>query len=292
MRQVFISYRRTDTAGYASWIYDRLATKFGSENVFMDVDSVTLGVDFADELRRVLGRANVAIVLIGPRWLEASDELGNRRIDDPADFVRMEVAAALRSSSSVIPVLVDGAQMPQKDSLPEDLGPLLRRQALVFDRSGGASLARLETTIEQQDDNDKRREPRLHVVMPHGHEFDDVRRTIAKVGERAGIETFRFYEGTDASEVEEVFKNETDIAREFERGVVIADVTGGSAFVTRLAQVAVELDTPLQLIAARAVRALPRDLAGEQIWFYELSAHGLELLEGVLDFEILCLLDL
>src|SRR5436190_11201690 len=104
MPSVFISYRRSDTtSGYASWIYERLATVLGAEQVFMDLDSLPLGVDFVEHLERALSTATVALVLIGPAWLDAADEDGGRRLDDPRDFVRVEVAAALRASVRVIP---------------------------------------------------------------------------------------------------------------------------------------------------------------------------------------------
>jgi len=150
MPNVFISYRRSDTtAGYASWIYERLEAAFGAGHVFMDVDSLPLGIDFVEHLERPLSTTDVALVLIGPGWLEAADETGARRLDDPDDFVRIEVAAALRASLRVIPVLVDGAQMPKSRLLPDDLRALARRQALTFQRHGGAAIRDLEAAIEQ-----------------------------------------------------------------------------------------------------------------------------------------------
>ena len=149
MANVFISYRRSDTtSGYASWIYDRLADAFGADRIFMDVDSLPLGVDFVEHLERALASTDVALVLIGPAWLDALDEAGNRRLNDPDDLVRLEVAAALRSSSRVIPVLVDGAEMPGRAALPQDLWPLARRQALIFQRHGRAAIQEILTVIE------------------------------------------------------------------------------------------------------------------------------------------------
>src|SRR5579862_9032491 len=149
MPQVFISYRRSDTtSGYASWIYERLAARFGGDHVFMDVDSLPLGVDFVEHLNRALANTDVALVLIGPGWLDAADEDGNRRLDDPDDFVRIEVATALRTSGRVIPVLVDGAQMPKAELMPEDLRPLARRQALIAQRQRAAAIQDLTSAIE------------------------------------------------------------------------------------------------------------------------------------------------
>lgn len=150
MPNVFISYRRSDTTpGYASWIYERLADAFGPHSVFMDVDSLRLGVDFVEELERSLHQADVALVLIGPHWLTATDRSGTARLDDPGDFVRLEVSAALRSNARVIPVLIDGARMPSGDELPEELRLLARRQGLVFNRAGGSAIRDLISAIRQ-----------------------------------------------------------------------------------------------------------------------------------------------
>lgn len=134
---VFISYRRTDTSGYASWIHDRLEREFGRGSVFMDVDSLPLGTDFVDQLNQALERTDVALVLIGPSWLDARDETGARRLEHLDDYVRMELTEMLRRGTRVIPVLVDGAVMPQSSLLPEELRWLTRRQALSLARQGG-----------------------------------------------------------------------------------------------------------------------------------------------------------
>jgi TIR domain len=146
---VFISYRRSDTAsGYASWIYDRLTEAFGSSSVFMDMDSLPPGVDFVERIKASLAAADVMLVLIGPGWLQAATGSGERRLDDPTDVVRTEVATALRAGVRVIPLLIDSAQMPDHRDLPDDLQPLTRRQALLFQRQGGAAIRDLISTIE------------------------------------------------------------------------------------------------------------------------------------------------
>jgi TIR domain/Pentapeptide repeats (8 copies) len=126
---VFISYRRSDSPANAGRLYDRLANWLGEENVFMDVDSIGLGVDFADEVDRLLGSCSIMIVIIGRAWLDAHDEDGRKRLDDPDDWVRLEVSHGLANGVRVIPVLVDGATMPSRDQLPEDIKPLARRNA-------------------------------------------------------------------------------------------------------------------------------------------------------------------
>lgn len=130
--RIFISYRREETAYPAGWLYDRLADRYGGGQVFKDVDSIQLGDDFVEAITRAVGSCDVVLVLIGDKWITISDEHGRRRLDDPDDFVRLEVQAALTRNVRVIPILVDGARMPRADELPESLVKLVRRQALEF----------------------------------------------------------------------------------------------------------------------------------------------------------------
>lgn len=130
--RIFISYRREETAYPAGWLYDRLADRYGGGQVFKDVDSIQLGDDFVESITRAVGSCDVVLVLIGDEWLTIADEHGRRRLDDPDDFVRLEVQAALTRNVRVIPILVDTARMPRADELPESLNRLVRRQALEF----------------------------------------------------------------------------------------------------------------------------------------------------------------
>jgi hypothetical protein len=132
--RVFISYRREETAYPAGWLYDRLANRYGGQ-VFKDVDSIQLGDDFVEVITRAVGSCDVLLALIGDQWLTISDTHGNRRIDDPDDFVRLEIDAALCRKVRVIPILVDGATMPSPDELPDSLATLVRRQALELSPS-------------------------------------------------------------------------------------------------------------------------------------------------------------
>jgi hypothetical protein len=133
---VFISYRREDTQGAADRLYDHLTEQLGDERVFMDIDSIPLGVDFEDVLREKLSSCQVVLPLIGQLWADVRDESGKRRIDDEHDYLRMEVESALaRSDVQVIPVLVYGALMPRADQLPPALVPLCKRQALELHRT-------------------------------------------------------------------------------------------------------------------------------------------------------------
>jgi len=131
MTRVFISYRRDDCAGHAGRLYDHLVERFGDDAVFMDIDAIEPGVDFGERIEHAIGSCSVLIALIGDDWLDIKDSAGRRRLDNPADLVRLEIALALRRSDlPVIPVLVEGAAMPQAEQLPEDLQPLARRNAL------------------------------------------------------------------------------------------------------------------------------------------------------------------
>jgi hypothetical protein len=127
---VFISYRRLDCAPHAGRLYDRLVDRLGNHAVFMDVDTIAPGVDFGASIEAAVGSCDVFMALIGDDWLNIEDPPGRRRLDDPNDLVRLEIAAALRRSDVlVIPVLVEGAAMPRPEQLPDDLKPLTRRNA-------------------------------------------------------------------------------------------------------------------------------------------------------------------
>jgi len=128
--RIFISYRREETAYPAGWLYDRLADRFGAGQVFKDVDSIQLGDDFVEVITEAVASCDVLLVLIGDEWLRITDEHGRRRLDDPDDFVRLEIEAALTRKVRVIPILVDGARMPRAEELPDSLARLVRRQSL------------------------------------------------------------------------------------------------------------------------------------------------------------------
>ena len=108
--RIFISYRREETAYPAGWLYDRLAGRYGDGQIFKDVDSIQLGDDFVEVITRAVGSCDVLLALIGDRWLTITDQDGRRRLDDPDDFVRLEIEAALTRNVRVVPILVDGAQ--------------------------------------------------------------------------------------------------------------------------------------------------------------------------------------
>jgi TIR domain len=133
--RIFISYRREETAYPAGWLFDRLAQHFGPAQIFKDVDSIRLGDDFVQVISRAVGSCDVLLALIGDQWLTITDDRGRRRLDDPDDFVRLEIEAALERNVRIIPILVDGANMPRADELPAGLVGLERRQALELSPS-------------------------------------------------------------------------------------------------------------------------------------------------------------
>lgn len=126
---IFISYRREDSAGYAGRLYDRLSQRFGNDQVFMDL-TIEPGVDFVERIDEGVSSCSVLIALIGDEWLTAELEGAGRRLDDPSDFVRLEISSALERGIPVIPVLVQGARMPRPEELPEALEELARRNAI------------------------------------------------------------------------------------------------------------------------------------------------------------------
>jgi hypothetical protein len=128
--RIFISYRRSDSADVTGRIYDRLVTHFGEGSVFQDVEDIPLGMDFTEFIQDVVGKCDAFLAIIGDEWLSATDHAGGRRLDNPADNVRIEIQSALKRQIPLIPVLVRGAEMPTAQSLPASLGALATRNAI------------------------------------------------------------------------------------------------------------------------------------------------------------------
>jgi hypothetical protein len=129
MSAIFISYRREDSEGHAGRLFQDLSDRFGSDSVFMDVADIEPGRDFRKVIDEQVAECGVLLAVIGKNWLDAADASGARRIDNPADFVRLETASALKRDIPVVPVLVHGAQMPRTEQLPADLKELSFRNA-------------------------------------------------------------------------------------------------------------------------------------------------------------------
>ena len=129
MAHIFLSYRRDDSAYVAATLNEKLQDRFGSEAVFFDVDAIPLGVDFREFIAGAVGRCDVLLVLIGDNWLQATDGQSAGRLDDPADYVRIEIESALKRDIPVIPVLVGEAPMPAMTALPPSIQSIVFRNA-------------------------------------------------------------------------------------------------------------------------------------------------------------------
>ena len=140
MTSIFISYRRDDAGGHAGRLSDRLVARLGADRVFIDVSDILPGENFEQAIQRTLAKCDHVLAVIGPRWLSSLTE----RLSTGEDFVRSEIAAALRRGATVIPVLVGGASMPSRPDLPSELAALARCQAVVIaDHSFDEDAARL-----------------------------------------------------------------------------------------------------------------------------------------------------
>jgi hypothetical protein len=125
-----MSYRRQETEWPAGWLFDRLAEHFHGAEVFKDIDSIEFGDDFVEVITTAVQSCDVLLALIGDRWLTMTDDEGRRRIDNPDDYVRIEIEAALDRNVRVVPILIYGARMPRAQDVPPSLAGLVRRQAL------------------------------------------------------------------------------------------------------------------------------------------------------------------
>jgi hypothetical protein len=155
MFQIFISYRRDDVPGVAGRLGDRLVQEFSRKAIFIDVDAMKPGGDFLTQIEKELAKCDVLLAVIGPNWMNPVNDRGLSRIGQTGDYVRIELAAALKRGISVIPVLVDSASMPSEDALPEDLKPLCRRSGMVlrntrFDADSEAILRALKSILPRR----------------------------------------------------------------------------------------------------------------------------------------------
>lgn len=155
--RVFLSYRRQDASGHAGRLYDLLVARYGADRVFIDIDAVPLGSEFADAIGRAVASCDVLVALIGRGWLLATDSDGHRRLDDPDDFVRREIESALAQGVVVVPTCVQGAELPQPHDLPPSLTPLVARQGFQLSDTGwrddvGRLIRRMEATKSDRTD--------------------------------------------------------------------------------------------------------------------------------------------
>jgi hypothetical protein len=141
--EIFLCYRRDDTEDATHRLHRDLIDTFGSHAVFIDIDSVPLGIDFVEHVQTQLTSCRAVVVMIGKSWLDIRDQRGKRRLENPGDHVRAEIAAALKLQVPVIPVFVQNSSMPLADELPEDIRSLARRNGIQL------SAARWKTDIER-----------------------------------------------------------------------------------------------------------------------------------------------
>lgn len=147
---IFLSYRRKEGLVEARALYERLRAEFGRDNVFIDLEGIDYGVDFEEVLQEQLKHCQVLLALIGQDWVGQRPGTSQRRIDDEHDFVRMELRAGLARNIRVVPLLINGADMPHSEELPDDLKPLVRRQGLQLDfRRFDADVGRLAAALRK-----------------------------------------------------------------------------------------------------------------------------------------------
>lgn len=151
--RIFLSYRRAETASISGRIYDRLVAKFGRRQVFKDVDDIPAGVNFRTQLEETLQQCAVVLVIIGPHWLTMTTQAegGGRRLEDPADWVRLEVETAFALGLTVIPILVEGAPIPTAADLPQSLHelPLIQNLSVRADPDFDHDVERVLRAIER-----------------------------------------------------------------------------------------------------------------------------------------------
>lgn len=150
---IFINYRKDDSRWNTQALYNGLLNYFPKETIFKDFNNIQPGEDFFDSISSALGQCKVLLVVISKNWLTATDAEGNNRLEDPNDFVRIEIATALKRRIRVIPVLFDNMEMPKPGALPEDLQALTRRQYIsISDTRFDTDLQRLAEAIKRKED--------------------------------------------------------------------------------------------------------------------------------------------
>lgn len=168
--KIFVNYRHEDSSGYTGRLYEWLCGRFGRDRVFRDINAIGLGTDFVAAIEKEIASCHVVLAVIGRQWLDCTSG-GRRRLDDPNDYVRLELASALARNVHVIPVLVEGASMPRAQDLPDDLKPLARRHALELSETRwefdvGRLIDTLEERVERRPDDDAVR-PQADVLRGH-----------------------------------------------------------------------------------------------------------------------------
>jgi TIR domain len=188
--KIFISYRRDDSAAWAGRLSDRLKNHFPSNQIFMDIDAIDPGVDFVEAVEAVVGACDVLIAVIGSRWLASSDRRGKRRLDIAEDLVRLEIGTALKRGIRLVPVLVEGAMMPESGELPDDLKALVRRNALEighirFDADSEHLVKAVERALgKAREQREAKENERLAAEQRERRDREQSERVAAEIRER------------------------------------------------------------------------------------------------------------
>lgn len=181
MSRIFINYRRGDSKWATKALGNCLTDNFGEDRVFMDIDTIKPGQDFVKAIEDAVGSCDALVVMIGKNWLHMTDDRGTRRLDNTNDYVRLEIASALKRDITVIPILIDGAEMPHAEDLPNDIAALARRNALEisekrFDYDSGRLIDTLKEVVGLPSPP--------ATVLPTLQEPMDLRNTWAKFRQR------------------------------------------------------------------------------------------------------------
>lgn len=190
MTKIFISYRRDDSQHAVDRLVEAIAPYVDDRksDIFVDVDNIPLGIDFAEYLDSKVAECEILIAVIGRRWLNAGAEGVANRLHDPDDFIRMEIAAALRRGIPVVPILLDGAGLPRVDDLPDELKPLARRNGTTLDRSTfQADVDRMMQGLRMRPKQDAANAPPPRTSPAHIAETAGDRPGKSRNGARAGI---------------------------------------------------------------------------------------------------------
>ena len=225
---IFVSYRRDDSSRYAGRLFDRLVSHFGKDRIFMDIDTIEPGEDFVTVIENAVGSCEILIAIIGKQWLSSTGR-NTGRLDNPNDFVRLEIATALSRDVRVIPVLVQRASMPKPQDLPDDLVKFTRRNAVeltdlrwqsdvdqlisvmervLVKRDGERQRAREQEERRLEEENDLR----LMAAKAALHEAEE------QLAEAKKKEQERIWAETKARSEEEVEGRRVEAEREAEHG--------------------------------------------------------------------------
>lgn len=149
MGGIFISYRRDDTDYIAGRLHDRLAAEFGPDRIFRDVDTMRPGADFVQKIDDAVSSCDALVAIIGDQWLSIVDKNGKRRLSNPKEWVRLEIAGALKRGILIVPVLVENARMPSEADLPAPLRRLARHHAMdLSDQRWGYEVGQLTAVLK------------------------------------------------------------------------------------------------------------------------------------------------